>query len=67
MKLEYFGTKYQMINQRLNSEVIKKDTKPYVDRVVKFYKATRYDKKFFVFGFVMGLYPYVTHELFKWF
>tara|TARA_R100000541_G_scaffold14591_2_gene23957 strand:+ start:992 stop:1189 length:198 start_codon:yes stop_codon:yes gene_type:complete len=62
--LNYFGTKYQMIQQRLASESYVADRKPFVQMVVEKYTATRYDQKFFVYGFLIGVTPYVVHMKF---
>jgi hypothetical protein len=42
-------------------EIYKADRRPFVQMMVERYQSTRYDHKFFVFGFVCGICPYVFH------
>jgi hypothetical protein len=45
-------------------EVFRADRRPYVQMMISKYKATRYDHKFFVVGFLIGLVPYIVHMKF---
>ena len=45
-------------------EVYKGDRRPFVSMMVEKYKVTRYDQKFFVAGFLMGIVPYIIHMKF---
>ena len=64
MKLTLFGTKYQMIQQRYKQQVYKADRRPHVQMMVEKYHATRYDHKFLVIGFLVGITPYIVHMKF---
>jgi hypothetical protein len=46
------------------TEVFKGDRRPYVSMMVEKYKATKYDQKFFVLGFAVGIVPYIIHMKF---
>tara|TARA_R110001606_G_scaffold387289_1_gene551817 strand:+ start:567 stop:758 length:192 start_codon:yes stop_codon:yes gene_type:complete len=61
---EFFGTKYQMIEQRWKHQSYKADRRPYAKMMVEKYQATRFDHKFFVIGFLIGLVPYIVHMKF---
>jgi|11_taG_2_1085331.scaffolds.fasta_scaffold05604_7 hypothetical protein len=57
-----FGTKYQMIQERYKEHTYKADRRPYVEMIVERYQATRYDRKYFIVGLVIGLLPYIIHQ-----
>jgi len=45
-----------------NQEVYKADRRPYVEMIIERYQATRYDRKYFIVGLVIGLLPYIIHQ-----
>tara|TARA_R100000951_G_scaffold115456_2_gene123572 strand:- start:966 stop:1157 length:192 start_codon:yes stop_codon:yes gene_type:complete len=59
-----FGTKYQMIEQRFKEHNYEADRRPKVQMFVEFYKASKYDHKFLLVGFLIGLVPYIVHMKF---
>lgn len=45
-------------------EIYKADRRPNIQMFVTKYQATRYQHKFFVAGFLLGLVPYIVHMKF---
>ena len=46
------------------TEVFKGDRRPFVKAMVTKFKSHKYDQKFFVLGFAIGIVPYIIHMKF---